>query len=234
MFRPYSRHFAQLETERNNLETAHLPASLNALLRTPLPSAVADIKSLNTLVLDFETTGFDAEQDKVLSMGWVEVRQNQIHLGSARHVIINQPVAATADSVKIHHLRPETLDTFGIDEHAAFFQLFDAMVGKILIAHGSVMEKRFLESYVRAQFEQPTLPLIWLDTLKIEQYREKLRPVRSDWRLSSIREGHELPEYQAHNALSDAVATAELYLAQVDRLFGLDYAPLHVIADISN
>lgn len=210
------------------------PSSLSALIDMPLPSASSDLKSLDTLVLDFETSGLDPEQDKVLSMGWVEIRQSQIRLSSARHILVNQPVLNGYESARIHHLRPETLRNCGVSEHHAFSQLFDVMKGKVIVAHGSVIEKRFLARYLTLHYGQINLPLVWLDTLKIEQYREQLRQVRRDWRLSSVRAAHGLPDYQAHNALNDAIATAELYLAQVHRLFDHQRAPLHVLARISS
>lgn len=210
------------------------PSSLSALIDMPLLSTSSDLKSLDTLVLDFETSGLDAEQDKVVSMGWVEIRQSQIRLNSARHILVNQPVLKAYDSAKIHHLRPETLRDCGTSEHHAFSQLFDVMKGKVIVAHGSVIEKRFLARYLTLHYGQVNLPLVWLDTLKIEQYREQLRQVRRDWRLSSVRAAHGLPDYQAHNALNDAIATAELYLAQVHRLFDYKCAPLHVLASIAS
>ncbi|OOF33151.1 3'-5' exonuclease [Salinivibrio costicola] len=217
----------------DSMDFAQFPISLKALLDTPLPSQSADLKSLDTLVLDFETSGFDVDKDKVLSMGWVEIRNSQIRLTSARHIVLDQPVLREYDSVRIHHLRPETLRNFGVCEQEAFAQLFCAMKGKILVVHGSVMEKRFLQRYLTIHYGQASLPLIWLDTLKIEQYLEQFRQVRHDWRLSSVRTAHSLPEYQAHNALNDAIATAELYLAQIHRLFTHESAPLHIVAEIS-
>jgi DNA polymerase-3 subunit epsilon len=57
---------------------------------------------------------------------------------------------------------------------------------------------------------------IVLDTLRIE-YRLRRRrevPVKhGDLQLSQIRGRYELPRYTAHNALNDAIATAELMLA---------------------
>ncbi|WBA19310.1 3'-5' exonuclease [Salinivibrio kushneri] len=220
-------------THADSMDLAKFPISLKALLETPLPRKSADLKSLDTLVLDFETSGFDAEKDKVLSIGWVEIRNSQIRLTSARHIVLDQPVLREHDSARIHHLRPETLRHIGISEEQAFSQLFGVMKGKVVVAHCCVMEKRFLQQYLTTNYGQAELPLVWLDTLKIEQYREQLRQVRRDWRLSSIRTEHGLPGYQAHNALNDAIATAELYLAQIHRLFTHESAPLHIVAEIS-
>ncbi|EPF7753291.1 exonuclease domain-containing protein [Vibrio parahaemolyticus] len=222
-----------LELVRRELEKSSLPDVFNSIGNTPLPGALSDARELDTLVLDFETTGFNPEVDRVISIGWVEIRNSNIRLNSARHVFINHAIDICHESVKVHHIRPETLHVSGISEQAAFTQLLDVIAGKILVAHGCIMEQRFLEQYIKMKYQNLKLPLIWLDTLKIEQYRTQLRPTRSDWRLSSIRKELNLPTYQAHNALNDAIATAELYLAQINCLFGLSSAPLHVLVNAS-
>ena len=60
-----------------------------------------------------------------------------------------------------------------------------------------------------------------VDTLLIAKRRLDQRDVAyepSELRLSNQRNFYQLPTYNAHNALSDAVATAELFLAQTATL----------------
>ena len=73
----------------------------------------------------------------------------------------------------------------------------------------------------------PTTPtvdkdgFIVLDTLRIEQQLRKRREVpvkQGDLQLSQIRSDYGLPRYTAHNALIDALATAELMLAIAARM----------------
>jgi DNA polymerase-3 subunit epsilon len=57
-----------------------------------------------------------------------------------------------------------------------------------------------------------------LDTLKIE--RRKIQQMQQHTqpdglRLFNFREKYNLPRYKAHNAMQDAISTAELFLAQV-------------------
>ncbi|KXI24277.1 3'-5' exonuclease [Photobacterium sanguinicancri] len=133
----------------------------------------------------------------------------------------------------IHHLLPEQLNKAGLDEHRAFSHLLAAMAGKVVIAHGCVVEKGFLEHYVHQHYHISSLPIVWLDTLKIEQYRGQIRSTKPDWRLASIRKAYRLPDYPAHHALMDAIATAELYLAQLHGLFGSSPAKLEVLMKAS-
>ena len=62
----------------------------------------------------------------------------------------------------------------------------------------------------------PPLPII--DTLVVAKKRLDKRDVAydpSELRLSALRAKYGFPDHYAHNALNDAIATAELLLAQV-------------------
>ncbi|WP_337220382.1 exonuclease domain-containing protein [Vibrio parahaemolyticus] len=71
-----------LEQVRRELEKSSLPDVFNSIGNTPLPGALSDARELDTLVLDFETTGFNPEVDRVISIGWVEIRNSNIRLNS--------------------------------------------------------------------------------------------------------------------------------------------------------
>ena len=61
-----------------------------------------------------------------------------------------------------------------------------------------------------------------IDTLEIaqrvfERRNHTIQP--GDLRLFNLRPRYNLPQYRAHNALSDALATAELFLAMAENLY---------------
>jgi len=64
----------------------------------------------------------------------------------------------------------------------------------------------------------PVFPII--DTLALAKRRLDKRDVAydpSELRLANLRQKFELPEHHAHNALNDAIATAELFMAQMSK-----------------
>lgn len=217
----------RLEQQRQRLTPAQpdWPPGIQAILQAPLPAANADILSLPLLVFDFETSGLDPERDRIVSMGWVEIRHGVVVLESARHLLLQAAPGVNGSAAALHHIVPQ-MQQHGVSEAAAFDKLWSAMAGKVLVVHGAVMEREFTAQYLRRN-ALPELPLAWLDTLKIEQ----AFPTASErggvsWRLSDLRRRYRLPEYPAHHALSDAIATAELLLAQRFRLFRQQPAPL--------
>ena len=89
--------------------------------------------------------------------------------------------------------------------------------GKIILVHCSYIECGFIRKILKLRKKDP-LPFLVLDTMEIERKLNMANP-NIDVRLSSIRERRHLPEYEAHNALIDSLATAEVFLAQIRDVF---------------
>jgi len=202
------------------LKKNDVPDNIRALLSAPLPSISADLYQLDYLSLDFETTGFYPENDLLLSVGYLPINKQQILLSDAVESLIKSSDKIKAETAVINHIVPEMLEN-GSPLNEVMDGLFTAMTGKALIAHGCVIEKRFIDHYVAEQFNLPALPLLWVDTLTIEKSFtiNRADSDSTDFRLTSIRARHGLPEYPAHGALIDALATAELYLALLKKRF---------------
>ncbi len=122
------------------------------------------------------------------------------------------------DTAAINHIVPEMLQSaVALDE--AMRELFSLMSGKIVIAHGSSIEKRFINHYLAVNYKMQSFPLLWLDTLKIERSFVSAEQ-QQNYQLATVRRSYQLPEYISHNALIDAIAAGELFAAQIIRLFG--------------
>jgi DNA polymerase-3 subunit epsilon len=91
--------------------------------------------------------------------------------------------------------------------------------GRVLLAHYAQFDTAFLDAAYRCVGERPILPP---DVCTMELQRRLLTrhgEVPPDaLRLWGARERHGLPPTKAHDALGDALACAELYLAQVAEL----------------
>jgi DNA polymerase-3 subunit epsilon len=224
-----------LEAQRQALITKNLtlPHYLQSLIETPYPNPKEDSKSMPFTVVDFETSGLNPHTDHIVSIGWVHIIDGIIKLNTAQHFIINEPILATGScndtkqyntARSLHHILPEQQKR-GISIEAAMQLFFTDLPSNILIVHGSTIEKRFLEQFFISQ-KLPNLPFIWLDTLKIEQNTIYNNRGLNDFRLFSLRHKYKLPDYPAHHALVDAIATAELFLAQRKSLFNKSIASI--------
>ncbi|MDA7746880.1 3'-5' exonuclease [Psychromonas sp.] len=205
----------KLKREREvYLEKHQLPDNLKALISAPLPDLDDDIFSLEYISVDFETSGFDPKKDALLSVGYLPLIKEQLILSKAVETFIHGGEKINAATAVINHIVPEMLEK-GAPLKEVMDKLFEEFIGRVIIVHGSIVEKRFLNHYIAKEYGLPPLPLLWVDTLQIEKslHMYKNNSETSDFRLSSIRERHRLPEYSAHGALIDSLATGELYLA---------------------
>jgi DNA polymerase-3 subunit epsilon len=189
---------------------------LEPFYAAPLPARGTPWQQLELLALDFETSGLDHRHDRILSMGWVRIRQARIELGSARQVLI-QAEGSVGQSATVHGLTDSDLRQ-GLSLQAAVRLLLRELHGRVLVAHGAAIELGFLSSACRACFGLPP-SLRSIDTLALEQrLRRHQNDRQGELRLHACRERHNLPSYRPHSAAVDALACAELLLAQAGRI----------------
>lgn len=171
------------------------------------------------LVLDFETTGLSVKKDRVLSVGYTTLSKQRIQLGKSAHFYIRHTEMIPDETVIIHHITEQEAAQ-GLPIQEVFPTLLQQLSGKILVAHFADIEVGFLQQIARLVY-QTTLPLVVVDTLQIafrRKYKQAVYIPPNALNLFTLRESYQLPRYKAHNAMSDAVATAELLMAQVQEM----------------
>ncbi len=122
-------------------------------------------------------------------------------------------------SAAIHELT-DTEVSAGVEPRTALAGLFEAAAGRAWVFHHAGLDVSFLQSACR-EWVGMRPPFAVLDTMQIELGLRKRReqPVQQgDLQLGRLRADYGLPRYTAHNALIDALATAELLLAIAARL----------------
>lgn len=208
------------------------PSVLSALTDCSLSLEDQRISELNFLVLDFETTGLSPEKDQILSIGYVEINGGVLDLETSHETYIKDSCGIKAETAIINHITPEMLKV-GETLDCAMTALFERMKGRVVVVHGLTVEKSFINHYIQSRYGLMPPPLLLLDTLIIEKsLAVNINNQKGgDYRLSSIRQRHGLPEYPCHGALIDAVATGELLLALMKKMFGTGAPTLGQIYD---
>lgn len=210
-------YLAGYEAKRKRLLKKAPDGPLKDFLSVPFPQLDTPISELPILAVDFETTGLDAKADKLLSVGFVALTQEQIQLSSCYHQIINTTVKLEESNVIIHQIT-DTQKEQGQPLHLVVEQLLSALAGKVMLVHFARIERQFLQQACLELYGLiPDFPMI--DTLVIAKRQLDKRDVAydpSELRLSKLRHRFQLPDHHGHNALNDAIATAELLLAQIN------------------
>ncbi|TYK65717.1 exonuclease domain-containing protein [Colwellia echini] len=206
------------EAKRKRLLKKAPAGPLRDFLSVPIPNLNTPIDKINILSVDFETTGLNAKNDKLLSVGFVTFAQQQISLSSCYHQIINTQQKLEESNVIIHQITDSQKEQ-GQTLATVVATLLKALAGKVMLVHFARIERQFLtQACIELYGMAPVFPMI--DTLVLAKRRLDKRDVAydpSELRLSHLRHKFALPEHHAHNALGDAIATAELFMAQMSK-----------------
>lgn len=162
-----------------------------------------------------ETTGLDPRKDQMLSVGHVLIRGGRIELASACHRTIRIDRAIPEASAIIHQITDDQAAR-GEELEAVVAGLLAALTGRVMIAHFAQIERTFLGAACRRLYDRDLLvPVVDTQALALSGFERRNASFKpSDLRLHRLGERYNLPRYRAHNALSDALAAAELFLAQ--------------------
>jgi DNA polymerase III subunit epsilon len=183
--------------------------------RKPIPWPETDYRELEYLCIDLELTGLNPLTDEILSVGFAPIVKGNIVLAESAHYLVRPSVALPGESVVVHGLMDDRLAEAEPLENVLPHVLL-ALSGRVLLAHHAPIEINFLNRACERIYGYPLLTRA-VDTLDIEKRIRQQRNQPLDGgvlRLAKAREGYNLPRYRAHNALVDAVASGELFLAQ--------------------
>ena len=210
--------FLGLESRRRHLLRKCAPGPLCDYLAEPFADRSGDYRQARFVALDLETTGLDPRQDEILSIGLVDLQAGRIDLGSAKHYLVTPSRQIPERSAVIHHITDD-LACRGQALSEVMPLVLARLAGGVLLGHHVSIEREFLGAACQRLYGAPLLvPLADTESL-IRRWLEQRNQsfTGRDLRLHALRTRYGLPRYKAHNALVDALATAELFCAFVAR-----------------
>ncbi|QIR14865.1 exonuclease domain-containing protein [Shewanella aestuarii] len=191
------------------------------------------IAQTKLMAVDLEMTGLDPKLDQIISIGLIPIYQGSLPLNQARHVMIGIE-GSVGHSATVHGIVDNQLaDALTIEQAMAWF--LKQTQGHILVAHHAPLDIAFLQNNLASVFGQAVM-LPFIDTLAIERKRylhQHGQLIEGCLRLGQSRERYHLPIYAAHNALIDAIACAELLLAQLSAMGGINTIKCHELVNVA-
>jgi len=173
------------------------------------------LSNTKLVAVDFETTGLNPGKDEIISMGFCPIVDNGIRLADCKHIVVKTEQQLTSENVAIHGLTDDILSQ-GMTQKKAFLKFLELTQDHVIVAHYHQIEKTFSQNLAISVIGTP-VKLSFIDTYLFAQKRMQRRQqviTQKSLRLFNLRKQLGLPHYKAHNALEDAISTAELYLAQ--------------------
>jgi DNA polymerase-3 subunit epsilon len=176
--------------------------------------------------LDLETGGLDPRRDPIIAVGMLPIRNGRIRLGEGYRTLVRPPDGRSIDPASIRAHQLVWGEVSGAPPLAEVLPEIDRRIREgVLLVHHRAIDVSFLkDAYRQTGLRWPAPPVVdTVDLLLAVARREHLaRPeLPADpptVNLSAARQAHGLPAYQAHDALTDALATAELFLVLRDVL----------------
>jgi DNA polymerase-3 subunit epsilon len=201
-----------------------------------VPADDRPIGEIPLAALDFETTGMDPAEHAIVSIGMVPFDLQFIRPADGRYWVVKPPKPLREESITFHRI------THSQVAHAppiasVLDDVLAELSGRLVVVHYRNIERPFLDAaFMAAHGEHCLFPLI--DTMALEARRERggrLQGIKRFFgieppsiRLADSRSRYGLPHYSSHHAKLDAMATAELFQAQVAR----HYAPDTPVSDL--
>lgn len=209
--------------------TAQLASCKHEALRNfyaaGLPPEDAAIGSLRLMALDLETTGLDWAEDAIVSIGMVPFDLHSIRPADGRYWVVKPHRELTEESIAFHRITHSQVAA-APPLSQVFAEVLDALKGHVPVVHYRPIERPFLDAAATALWgERCLFPLIdtmsiearWQRSGRLQKFRQWLGARPPSIRLMESRSRYGLPPYSSHHAKVDAMATAELFMAQVKR-----------------
>jgi DNA polymerase III subunit epsilon len=203
------------------------PDFIRAYEAGPWPEPRLLWRDVTYAVIDVETSGLDARRDALLAIGLVEIVAGRVRLDRSWYSLIRPPEGMLVGdrSIRIHGItRAELADAPRPAE--VLPQLLAHLAGRVLIVHVADIDVKFINRALRSHYGAKLRGPI-LDTARIamtmHQEARFLGEASADMpapaiQLRALAQRFGLPVYGEHNALNDALTTAQLFLAQAHRL----------------
>jgi DNA polymerase III subunit epsilon len=167
-------------------------------------------------VVDLEMTGLDPRHDEIISFASIPIERGRIQAGAVVRGTIRPEQMPAAETIRIHGLRPA--DLAGAPPLAeALDDIFEALAGRIVVAHPARIERAFLSAALRRAGVRLAQPMIC--TARLARHTLDFpAEAPEEPSLSDVARRLDLPVHRPHLAEGDALTTAQLFLALAGRL----------------
>jgi DNA polymerase-3 subunit epsilon len=184
------------------------------------PPPIRRSHAMNRYVtIDVETTGFDPQHDRVISIGAVGIRRGRIDLSDCFDVVLRQRESSAESNILVHQIGGQQ-QLSGHEPAEALVRLLEYVRLAPLVAFRADFDHAMLDRELEHVLGLRTQSL-WIDLAKLMPALFPSNDCRTmdDW---LVRFG--IPMIARHDALADAFATAQMLqvvLAAADHV-GMD------------
>ena len=164
------------------------------------------------ICLDCETTGLNPNKDEILSIGAVLIKNNKVLMRKTLNIFVKPSKKVTAESIKIHRIRPIDLEN-AIRPKLAIFELLEFIGNRPIVGYYIKFDIAMISKYTK-KYIGIKLPN---ETIEVSSMYYKTRKKSSEYefidlKFDTIMQELDIPELGKHDALNDAIMTSMMFL----------------------
>ncbi|MGN6169867.1 MAG: 3'-5' exonuclease [Solirubrobacteraceae bacterium] len=197
-----------------------LDQAAEAYARAALPRGRRPWRQARWCALDLEMTGLDPREDEIISFGAIPIEGGRLQLHAAVTGLARPSREVGEASIPVHGIRD--VDLASAPPLAAWIgPLLEAITGRVLVLHSAGIDRPFLKRALRERgvrlrnsfADTEILGRLWL--------HERDGNLRRRLSLGDLASALGLPAERPHNALGDALTTAQVFIALATHLDSL-------------
>ena len=164
------------------------------------------------ICLDCETTGLNPNKDEILSIGAVLIKDNKVLMRKTLNIFVKPSKKVTAESIKIHHIRPIDLEN-AVRPKIAILELLEFIGNRPIVGYYIKFDIAMISKYTK-KYIGIKLPN---ETIEVSSMYYKTRKKSSEYefidlKFDTIMQELDIPELGKHDALNDAIMTSMMFL----------------------
>jgi DNA polymerase-3 subunit epsilon len=179
------------------------------------PARHIPVESLRFVVIDAETSGFDPEKDRILSLAAVEIVGGQMNLASFRSWIVYQSCPTLNPAISIHGITPAQTAS-GEPEEKVLDEFLQFTRGAILVGHhisfDAAMIDQAMQRYFKVGLYNSMVDTAMLAMRELEAFRKTGYANQRPPALEEVCSHCGVPMLERHTAEGDVFTTGELFM----------------------
>jgi len=167
--------------------------------------------------IDCETTGLDRKRDEIITIAAIKIRGDRILASQAYQVVVRPSVAIAPEAIKVHGLLEADV-AHARPIHEVLPDLLHFIGGRPLVGYYIDFDAAMLNKHVR-KFIGIGLPNPRIEVSGLYynlKYGDAPPGTQVDLTFARILEDMKLPLFNQHDAFSDALMTAMIYVGLKD------------------
>lgn len=177
-------------------------------------SKPTDFSEIRFVIFDTETTGLNVNEDCMLSVGAIGVKNQQIHLDDVYEHFIAQD-KFSRDTVEIHGIR-KSIDN-KVSEEQAILGFLSYIKNAVLVGHHIGFDVAMINKGLD-RLGLPKLKNTVLDTGSLHLKTFVDLPKKQHFSLDELSYEYRIPLHDRHNSCGDAYITAQLFIKILNKL----------------